>query len=236
MRHAVSVAGPTAESLEPGHPVAVLQGIVPNILGFQEEILDPSFGVFDRRAIVLPLQSFADSLLRWYWKNYHSIFPILHWPSFMAEYAKLWAPSPSASPSGGGRVFEELVFHATLNMVLALGCQRSESLSVPQREFHASEFYKRSQRLISIETLDASSVSVVQLLLLRAMYLYHASLADRCWVMLGAAIRVAVGMGLHAGASRRTLTQLDKEMRLRVWHFGCVTLDQYSHPPSGMGF
>ncbi|KAK0639520.1 hypothetical protein B0T16DRAFT_304404, partial [Cercophora newfieldiana] len=114
--------------------------------------------------------------------------------------------------------FEEVVFHATLNMALALGCQSSESMSLEQRQHQANEFYRRSQRLVSIETLDTCSLAVVQLLLLRSLYLYYASLGERCWIMLGAAFQVAVSLGLEATQPRKSDSQLEREMRLRVWH------------------
>jgi len=88
----------------------------------------------------------------------------------MAEYAGLWDPAVIPDNiSSGDRVFEDVVFHATLNMVLALGCRINKSLSLAQRQYQANEFYRRSQKLVSIETLDTFPLSVVQLLLLRSL-------------------------------------------------------------------
>ncbi|KAK3322722.1 fungal-specific transcription factor domain-containing protein [Apodospora peruviana] len=216
MRQAVDAASPEAADDLRSEP------LVPNILGFSlNNVYETAFGDFDlqRQAIVLPQRSFASALLGWYWKYVNSIFPILHRPTFMAEYEQLWQSNIY------GHQLEELVFHATLNMVLALGCQRNEGISLNQREYQADEFYRRSQRLISIESLDTSSLAIVQLLLLRTLYLYFAHRADRCWLMSGAAIRVAIGMGLNTAASRGVMTQLEREMRRRVWHGGCMILD-----------
>jgi hypothetical protein len=82
-------------------------------------------------------------------------------------------------------------------------------------------------QLISAETLDTTSLSVVQLLLLRSFYLYFAGRGDRCWLLSGAALRVAIGLGLHLAPKRR-LSQVEQETRCRVWHGGCVPLDQYA--------
>ena len=129
--------------------------VVPNLIGFSVETFDPSFGVFDRRTIILPTQSIADDLVRWYWRHVHTIFPILHRPTFEAQYQTLWSSDTHFAPSGGANNGEELVFHAILNMVMALGCRRHEAMSQSGREY-----YERSQRLISVDTLDASSSQV----------------------------------------------------------------------------
>ncbi|KAK4441998.1 fungal-specific transcription factor domain-containing protein, partial [Podospora aff. communis PSN243] len=210
------------------------KGDWPDFFGYHVDMLELPSNVFDRQFIALPLQHFADELLQVYWRQIHTIYPFLHWPTFMADYSKLWDPNtPAESPN---LVFEEVVFHATLNMALALGCQTSESMSLAQRQYQANEFYKRSQRLVSIETLDVSSISVVQLLLLRVLYLYYASLADRCWIMLGAAYRVAVSVGLHASQPRKGDSQLEREMKARLWHFGLAVLEHstssaFARPP-----
>jgi len=220
LRQAVDAASPDASAAaDPG-----FDHLVPNLVGFSLDTIFESFGDFDRQSIVLPPHSFADDLLDWFWKFVHSLFPILHKPTFMSMYNQLWEPTLFPQYSGR-RGFDELIFHANLNMVLALGCQRNESISISQREYQAEEFYKRSQRLISIETLDASSLAVVQLLLLRTFYLYFALRADRCWLMSGAAMRMALGMGLNAAVYAGATTQLEREMRRRVWHAGCVAWD-----------
>lgn len=222
MNHAVNLADPIPDALGSMQRGST-KGQWSDFFGYHVDMLEEPFSVFDRRSIAIPLQTFADNLLQTYWQRVHVIYPILHWPTFMIEYNKLWSLE---SVPAGDCSFEEVVFHATLNMVLALGCQCSESMSSTQRQYQSSEFYRRSQRLISIETLDTSSLPVVQVLLLRALYLYYASLAERCLIMLAAAHRVAVGLGLHTNQSRSIDSQLRREMRLRVWHFGVVVLDQ----------
>ncbi|KAK3368776.1 hypothetical protein B0H63DRAFT_529143 [Podospora didyma] len=150
----------------------------------------------DHNVIVLPPAEYADHLWPWYWLHVHSVFPVLHRPTFEAEHRQIWNPT-SKHPHRKEPGFHEIVFHATLNIMLALCCQR-----------------------------DDSSLAVVQLLLLRGLHLYFATRANRCWVMIGAAIRVSFSMGLPVAAFKGAATQLDREMRKRVWYGGCVTLDQ----------
>ncbi|KAL2130112.1 hypothetical protein VTI74DRAFT_6891 [Chaetomium olivicolor] len=195
----------------------------PDLVGLPMQPLAQPLEEIDPRAMALPPRQFADDLLRWYWRNVHSIFPFLHWPMFENRYRTLW--KQEKRPSHEQTPFEELLFYATVNMVLALACYRNETIPLDQRQVHAEEFYKRSLRLISAETLDSASIPIVQLLLLRAMYLYYAGRADRCWLMSGAAVRVAIGLGLHV-PPKRSLSQLEREMRRRVWYAGCVSLEQ----------
>ncbi|KAH8203214.1 hypothetical protein TruAng_002619 [Truncatella angustata] len=112
-------------------------------------------------------------------------------------------------------------------MVLALGCQYIEHIPATQRSQFADSFYRRSQQLISVETLDFSSLQIVQLLLLRGLYLHYTNYADRCWNIIGVALRVAQGLGLHLEEAVAPKNQLNREMRRRVWH-NCVALDRLS--------
>jgi hypothetical protein len=174
--------------------------------------------------MVLPPRHFADELLRWYWQHIHSVFPFLHWPQFESKYRSLWERGPAPNQS-----FEVFLTYATVNMVLALAYFRDETVPLSQRQHHADEFYNRSTQLVSVDALDSSSLAIVQLLLLRGWYLYFAGKADRCWLISGAAIRMAIGLGLHAPPKKK-LNQLDREMRRRVWYGGCISLDQYGAP------
>ncbi len=168
--------------------------------------------------IVLPTRHLADRLLQCYWDLLHTVLPLLHRPSFEAEYAAIWQPL-SAPASGPRRSNHDLlVFHAILNMVLALGCRRDENLEPVRRESLANDFYERSCRLVSIEFLDHASLAVVQLLLLRGCYLLHTPHADRCWNVMGIALRVAQGLGLDQHPTGVGYSsQVKREMRRRVW-------------------
>jgi hypothetical protein len=218
MRRGLEAAGATTSE----SPMSALDSpTFPDLVGFSMQTLEQPLDEIDPNAMVLPPRHYADELLHWYWQNFHSIFPFLHWPMFESKYRTVWKQKTPQSQD-----FDELLFFATLNMVLAVACLRHEQIPLPQRQCHADEFYKRSLRLISIETLDSASISIVQLLLLRAMHLYFAGRADRCWLVSGAATRVAVGLGIHT-TPKRQLNQLEREMRRRVWFAGCVSVDQY---------
>lgn len=225
MHDGVEVAGPHAPPESGPHqpPVPPEPGL-PRLIGFALDSPDQHFGDDGRQSIILPPVRFAGDLLGIYWRFAHPVFPVLHRPTFEADYDEIWKPPALQSRwVHGGQ--DEVVFHAILNIALAIGCQRSETISGAQREYLADEFYKRSVRLVSIETLDFSTLAVVQLLLLRGLYLFYAVRMNRSWIMVGAAVRAALGIGLHLPLPNGT-NQVDREMRRRVWLAGCIVLDR----------
>ncbi|KAF5528159.1 Sorbicillinoid biosynthetic cluster transcription factor sor3 [Colletotrichum aenigma] len=193
----------------------------PNVLGFstvQPKSPDPF-----PEPVMLPERWLADSLMESFWEFVHPVFPILYKPSFIASYEALWKPTKDRNHK---RDFKDVVFHSTLSIVLALGSQRTDQVSVAEQANLADKFYKQSVKLISVDTLDHSSLQVVQLLLLRGVYLHYTSYADRCWNTVGVAVRVAQGLGLqNEGDKTVGVNQLKREMRRRVWHC-CLTLDR----------
>jgi hypothetical protein len=176
-----------------------------------------SFVDFNLKGIILPHRQLADSLLQCYWELFHPIYPVLHQPTFYAAYSPLWQPATYNQ-------IQDVVFYSTLNVVFALGCQRYEALTVPERENLADEFYTRSVKLVSIDALDTSSLQIVQLLLLRGFYLLCTPHADRCWATVGVALRVAQAIGLQSPKTIPSSTQLNRQMRRRVW-YSCFLLD-----------
>ncbi|KAJ0331970.1 hypothetical protein COL922a_011648 [Colletotrichum nupharicola] len=144
--------------------------------------------------VMLPERWLADSLMESFWEFVHPVFPILHKPSFIASYEALWKPTKDRNHK---RDFKDVVFHSTISIMLALGSQRTDQVSVAEQANLADKFYKQSVKLISVDTLDHSSLQVVQLLLLRGVYLHYTSYADRCWNTVGVAVRVAQGLGLQ---------------------------------------
>lgn len=236
MRRGLEAAG-SGDSYDTGTN-AILSGeafitnLFPAITSASCNNIDRSLGELGLQDITFPQEQIAQDRISWYWRHVHSIFPFLHRPTFERRYQSF--SQTSLSPHESHLGFDEAVFHATLNMVLAMGSQRNEAIPPAERQYQAEEFYRRSVRLVSVEALDTLTLSIVQLLLLRALYLYFSGRADRCWVMAGAAIRVAMGMGLQA-VPRRAMSQLEREMRRRVWHCGCVGVDLILSSTFGRG-
>lgn len=194
------------------------EGGVPTLLGYPDS--RPSSPGVHLRPMKLPERRLVQEFTHNYWVFVHPVFPILHKPSFTTRATSLLFSAASTS------VYDP-IFQATLSIMLAMGSQRTERLPIAQRESLADELYKQSCRLVSVDFLDESSVRVVQLLLLRGIYLHYSTHADRCWNTIGLALRVAQGLGLgYEDLDLGATNQLTREMRRRVWH-NAVTLDRY---------
>ncbi|KAF5554628.1 fungal trans-domain-containing protein [Fusarium mexicanum] len=137
---------------------------------------------------------------------------------------KLWMADDTRS-SGQSCNVDDVVFFSTLNIVLAIGCQFSEQMEPTRKLTMASKFYQRSKFLLAEELLDHPNLSVVQLLLLTGVYLQSTEHANRCWNIVGSAIRSAQSMGLHLDRKRNSINHVEREMERRVWH-ACVFLDR----------
>ncbi|KAG7285016.1 hypothetical protein NEMBOFW57_009634 [Staphylotrichum longicolle] len=181
----------------------------------------------------------ADNLVHLYFSRVHRIYPILHEPTFMKQYKLLWEPAPAESsiPAHCSGLCKQKsldkTFPATVNAVFALA-----SLFGPrpmaQNSARAGVFFNTTQQIDLLDIIDEEvGIELVQLLLLMGYYLQSTERFSKCWNITGLAIRMAQNMGLQLSpgdARRKGLlaacpTQLESEMRIRVW-YGCVLLDR----------
>ena len=185
--------------------------------------------ILDRNesASVYPARRKADDFLHCFWEFIHPVFPVIHKTSFTAKYEKIWISEATGQQDDTQSDVEEVVFSSTLNLLFALGSQFSDLIPAAQKRSAANDFYQRSRHLFLFDILDSRSISLVQMLLLTGIYLQSTPHANRCWNSIGLSIRIAQSQGLHLDyAGRRPETQIDCQMRRRVWHT-CVILDRY---------
>ncbi|KAI9644448.1 hypothetical protein NHQ30_006469 [Ciborinia camelliae] len=172
---------------------------------------------------ILPQRQQADEFLNCYWEFVHPLFPLLDLQGFNATYEQLWVSSPGKGLDGDE--LTKTIFHATLNLVFALGCQYSSDIPPHRKSSYADELYRRSRKLLNFEILDALQLSLVQLFLLTGVYLQSTEHANRCWNVVGLAIRTAQGLGINTENNSHIKNQLSIEIRRRVW-YSCVLLDR----------
>jgi hypothetical protein len=173
---------------------------------------------------LIPESDVALGLMESFWHNIHPVFPLLHRPSILERYELLCDPHEA----GVGKKCQDIdTFQAILNVVFALGIQYDNRLPFEQRVTTADTFYQRSLSFVSFNVIDNPTQSHVQLFLLTAVYLHSTAYANRCWDMIGAGLRVAIGLGLFRenGCFHGKESQLKREMRRRIW-FCCVVLDK----------
>lgn len=183
------------------------------------------------RRFSLPSRKDADHLLDQFWSWFHLFYPVIHFPSFLKAYELLWTreglipDSLVASRVGlGSRSCSPTIFHCAMHVIFALGCEFSNSVQ-PRDEDAADEFAERANELLQFSLLDEDGLSVVQTLLLLAIYLQSTQHHQRCWGVTGLALRMAQGIGLHLDSDESTSGAIETEMRRRVWH-GCLLIDR----------
>jgi hypothetical protein len=181
---------PTSTRSGPESHAAELAGVLytgstPSAVEIQEQ--DPNI-------FVIPPRKTADVFVSCYWEFLHPVFPILQRYTFQSRYENLWAASDKFDDANS---LDQTIFHATLNLVFALGSQLSSIVAPNKKPSYADEFYQRSRTMINFEILDARQLSLVQMLLLTGVYLQSTVYATRCWNVVGLAVRAAQGLGLH---------------------------------------
>lgn len=178
---------------------------------------------------------FSDRILDLYWRKIHILYPFIHKSRFMATYEELWQPASNrrtCSYEGVGLGSLEssgpnsLVFQCALNVVLALGLQCSDNISVTERDRLSASCIEKANQLFKLDLFDHGSLSVLQTLLLLTQYFQSTVFLNKAWNTLGAACRIALALGLHVEDSRSQgqYNHEEIEIRRRVWH-GCIMLD-----------
>lgn len=143
------------------------------------------------------------------------------------------------SPDDPADRTENPIFLATMHMVFALGSRYNNCSSgdgdghddddcwpsSDTRSALASQFYQSSTNVASLDTIDDVPFEGIQLLLLHAVYLQSTRHGSRCWNVVGRAIRAAQSLALYADEPSPANSQLQREMKRRVWHT-CVFFDR----------
>ncbi|RGP67583.1 transcription activator acu-15 [Fusarium sporotrichioides] len=193
-----------------------------SVLGFSAAALcSPDFA--------LPPRHVADRILDLYFNSVHIFYPWTHSVSFKKRYESLWEsrdyPGPETGDSGdiglGGERCSESSFFCALNAMFALGCEFSD---FPQKEAASATFSSRMKSLLQMDILDKGDLSHVQALLLAAQFAISSEYPTRCYNIVGLACRIAVGLGLHKERHADKRSNLENEVRRRVW-YGCLQME-----------
>ncbi|KAK9459715.1 fungal-specific transcription factor domain-containing protein [Lipomyces oligophaga] len=145
----------------------------------------------------------TDALVDLYFRVYHPSFPLLHEHTFRLQYRNPDLIQDKAS------------WKLLLRMVLAVGAFAG-STRVNNDDF---EFYLSARVRLSAELFESGTIEQVQMLLLMANYLQKRDKPNTSYNILGLAVRMAIGMGLHR--ERQNLTGMPMLVRTeacrRLW-------------------
>ncbi|KAF2722841.1 hypothetical protein K431DRAFT_221369 [Polychaeton citri CBS 116435] len=142
-----------------------------------------------------------DDAINAYFSLYHLFYPIIHEPSFRAQYAQV-----IGRPDG--RTWNALAY-----IVAAIGVYASAT--VPQTR--DLDLFSAAKSNLSIDSLESGNVTLVQCLALMSNYLQKRNKPNSGYNYLGLAQHVAMGLGLHKEFNNWQISPLSHEIRRRVW-------------------
>ncbi|KAL1913775.1 hypothetical protein Sste5344_000042 [Sporothrix stenoceras] len=192
----------------------------------------------DGRRIELPPREVADVLVALFFDKVHCDFPIFHRALFQASYENMWAPLSPSPPHGGPRANQHRHHHENpmnpdtepawlmcLSMVFVLGLEAASSQSsairrlvgnTARREALKARYLAKAKEVLP-DVISGSMLVHVQALMLYCRYLHITRNRNACWNLTGAAIRVAVAIGLHRNGVHGKCSPLERELRRRIW-------------------
>ncbi|GAB7355262.1 hypothetical protein MBLNU459_g5809t1 [Dothideomycetes sp. NU459] len=151
-------------------------------------------------------QAMANTFVDAYFALYHNTFPILHEPTFRAQYARL-VRRPNKD-----------TWLALANVVAAAGAFIVSSCS----DDTDVTIFRTAKHFLSMNSLEAGNLTLVQAFGLSANYLQKRNKPNTGYNYGGLAIRLAIGLGLHKDIVGQNTTPFKQEMRRRVWWALCV--------------
>jgi hypothetical protein len=167
---------------------------------------------------VLPPRRQADHLMELYWFYVDPLYPFLD--------RERWSRAYNAIFAGTTMQLDERVFMATVNIIFALSTQLLESQSLAQREQSSEAFFQRAQELLPMNPWEPGSLELVQCLLVTSQYLQSTYNPHQTWMVIGSAIRMAQGLGLHLPETSSGRSDLgERELLRRIW-YGCILMDR----------
>ncbi|KAM3077732.1 hypothetical protein ACMFMG_007055 [Clarireedia jacksonii] len=160
-------------------------------------------------SLLLPDKEVADVLVESFFDRVHPNFMLFHRGSFQQRYEIMWSQRNLLQQD-----FEAGWLCCVL-MALVLGAQALEqhedSYVEPQRR-HVEWVESRVYQLLS-----SSSLVNIQALLLLQLHQHNFSERNTAFMMLGAASRMAMNLGMHREGATESLDPIEREVRRRVW-------------------
>lgn len=165
----------------------------------------PSSATMDCSTPELPPHDVADRLLRNYSSSVHTMFPIVHMPTFQSMVDDLYRSNPQRISSAWISLFFA---------VLATGSLFSPEPPTTATFYRPAEFLESARKVMdpwnNHHTLDNARALVLITICLNEMNLKSAA-----WNWLGNAVRVSQDLGLYSESGSWSV--IEGEMRRRTW-------------------
>lgn len=193
---------------------------------------------FPRGDFAIPPRDMANELLNCYWTHVHMLYPYLETAAFNRRFERLWSVNRDETAQANGLLTsfdaeeniysDDAVFFCILNLTFALGCQFSPLINAHDRCATGDVFFRRAEKFVNLDSLGHGDHTLVQALLLMAMFLQSTDMSEKCWNITGVAIRVAQSIGLCINLEaddEKYQGQAHCELRKRLWG-GCILQDR----------
>ncbi|KAG9558488.1 hypothetical protein KCU71_g10169, partial [Aureobasidium melanogenum] len=145
-----------------------------------------------------------DSAIDAYFASYHLQYPLVHEPTFRAQYS-------SIIPRPNGLAFEALVY-----MLGAIGLFSTATPTTGENNDDL-KLFEAAKLNIKIDVLEKGNITLLQVLALMSNYLQKRGKPNSGYNYLGLALHMAMGLGLHKEFANWKLPPLAIENRRRVW-------------------
>lgn len=154
-----------------------------------------------------PNRQILDSMIDSYFRVYHLSYPIVHEPTFRAQYSEV-IPRPN------GDCWLILAY-----VIAAIGVYTTSTSCLDNSDL---PLLAQAKSLFSINFLEAGNLTLVQALTLISNYQQKRNMPNSGYNYLGLAQRMAMGLGLHKEFQGWNISPLRMEIRRRVWWSLCV--------------
>ncbi|KAI1393078.1 uncharacterized protein F4822DRAFT_150033 [Hypoxylon trugodes] len=153
-----------------------------------------------------PNKHITDAMIDAYFRVYHVSYPIIHEPTFRAQYSEV-IPRPD------GNSWLVLAYVVAAIGVFSADTQIS-NLDLP--------LFAQARSMMSFDLLEVGNMTLVQAFTLISNYQQKRNKPNSGYNHSGLAMRMAMGLGLHKEFQGWSISPLNMEMRRRVWWTLCV--------------
>lgn len=166
----------------------------------------------------LPPPATMDLLLQSYWKHVHQDYPLFHRGTFEEEYEAFVSRSshPRAAASTSGAASCDWGWVACLRMMLVFGSMSETRIPRIDRVALRRQCVAAARRFLPL-LVSRCTLSNVRALILLSLFLHNNNERNTSWVLVGAAVRAAIALGLHRTGALLSFRPVEREERKRVF-------------------
>ncbi|KAG8674388.1 hypothetical protein FPOAC1_000355 [Fusarium poae] len=185
----------------------------------QEFVKDPtSFAQLERALRTIPSKPYTDILIQNFLNNVNYHYYIVYPPLFLEQYQQWWALRAENRPLSVQWTCLLLTVCACASQYtnVELQAKLEGDLGHPIQKI-AEQYHGAARELASAIPLGHSHLINIQQLLHSCYWFKSEARFVECWHVLNAAIREAQELSIHKEAKADSLSELDLEIRRRVW-------------------